>query len=414
MKICFIIFAFTVINVSCYTQWVQQVSGTARDFLGLDMLDANTGYVCGDQVGSILKTTNSGVNWILYDEPTNDQYNGISFINAFTGLAVGPPGLVLRTSNGGINWSIISRPGGDKGPVQFVTLTTAYSAGDDIVKSIDGGLSWSIILLGTLSQYQGLYFIDENTGTVVGRPGLIRTTTNGGASWIQRTMHLPVQFGDSTLFDVMYVNSLTGYACGNNGIVMKTTNGGVNWAYKPTGTLNSLKGVYFTDANTGTVVGFPVIWRTTNGGDNWINQSLLSPLNVPLWGVDFVNQQTGWVIGFNGLIVKTINGGFTWIQPISSEISQNFKLDQNYPNPFNPTTKIKFDIPLSRGVSEGQGVLLTIYDVLGREVAILVNEQLQPGTYEVEWNAANYSSGIYFYKITSGDFIETKKMILLK
>jgi hypothetical protein len=104
------------------------------------------------------------------------------------------------------------------------------------------------------------------------------------------------------------------------------------------------------------------------------------------------------------------------IQPISTEIPQTFALFQNYPNPFNPATKIRFNIPLLRGVdAEGRrGVLLNIYDALGREIEILVNEELNPGTYEVEWNAEKYSSGIYFYRLTSGDFSQTRKLVLVK
>jgi hypothetical protein len=104
------------------------------------------------------------------------------------------------------------------------------------------------------------------------------------------------------------------------------------------------------------------------------------------------------------------------IQPISTEIPQTFALFQNYPNPFNPATKIRFNIPLLRGVdAEGRrGVLLKIYDALGREIEILVNEELNPGTYEVEWNAEKYSSGIYFYRLTSGDFSQTRKLVLVK
>ncbi len=104
------------------------------------------------------------------------------------------------------------------------------------------------------------------------------------------------------------------------------------------------------------------------------------------------------------------------IHPISNEIPTKFELFQNYPNPFNPVTKIRFNIPLSRGVSgeAGRGVLLKIYDALGREVALLVNEELKPGTYEVEWDAENYSSGVYFYSLTSGKYSNTKKLVLLK
>jgi hypothetical protein len=87
---------------------------------------------------------------------------------------------------------------------------------------------------------------------------------------------------------------------------------------------------------------------------------------------------------------------------------------QNYPNPFNPSTKIKFQIPLNKGGERGLSVRLIVYDILGREAATLVNEQLTPGTYEVEWGGGNYPSGIYFYKLLTESVSETKKMILLK
>jgi len=104
------------------------------------------------------------------------------------------------------------------------------------------------------------------------------------------------------------------------------------------------------------------------------------------------------------------------IEPISSEIPQRYELQQNYPNPFNPETKIKFSIPLSRGVAgeAGRGVLLKIYDVLGKEIAVLVNENLKPGIYEIEWDASNIPSGVYFYSLITSDFTQTKKMVVLK
>ncbi len=92
----------------------------------------------------------------------------------------------------------------------------------------------------------------------------------------------------------------------------------------------------------------------------------------------------------------------------NSETITSFHLSQNYPNPFNPSTKIKFDIP------KGSLVKLKIYDMLGREVAELVNDKLNPGTYEYEWNGVNLPSGVYFYKLESENFIETKRMVLVK
>ena len=90
-----------------------------------------------------------------------------------------------------------------------------------------------------------------------------------------------------------------------------------------------------------------------------------------------------------------------------------FNLYQNYPNPFNPTTKIKYTIP-SVETHRNASVQLKVYDVLGRVVATLVNETKQPGEYEVEFNATLLPSGVYFYQLKAGEFIQTKKMILLK
>ncbi len=102
------------------------------------------------------------------------------------------------------------------------------------------------------------------------------------------------------------------------------------------------------------------------------------------------------------------------IEPISSEIPTKFELLQNYPNPFNPTTKLRFSIPLSRGVSEGRGVLLKIFDILGKEIAVLVNQNLKPGIYEIDWNAESIPSGVYFYSLITNEFTQTKKMVVLK
>ncbi len=102
------------------------------------------------------------------------------------------------------------------------------------------------------------------------------------------------------------------------------------------------------------------------------------------------------------------------INPISNYNPNQFSLSQNYPNPFNPTTKIRFSIPATPSPSGRVRVGLVIYDILGREVATLVNEDLKPGTYEINWDASNYVSGVYFYKLTSGEFSETKRMVLVK
>ena len=159
---------------------------------------------------------------------------------------------------------------------------------------------------------------------------------------------------------------------------------------------------------------------SSNGGLNWVNQ--LNPVNLILNDLYFTNSLTGWAVGNSGIILKTTTGGIVGFKSVSSEIPDKFVLTQNYPNPFNPVTKIKFDIPtplnppFAKGGTAKPGgfVRLTIYDALGRELAVLVNEQLKPGSYEVEWNGSNYPSGVYFYKLIAEEYTETKKMILIK
>ena len=141
--------------------------------------------------------------------------------------------------------------------------------------------------------------------------------------------------------------------------------------------------------------------------------------NIGMYGAGRGEFGPGY--GLNGCVINGIVYGDTsflisGVNKIASDIPESFALFQNYPNPFNPTTKIKFSIPLSRGLPERRGVFtrLIVYDLLGNEVATLVNENLNPGTYEVTWDASNFASGIYFYKLETENFSETKKLILLK
>ncbi|MBE2216552.1 MAG: T9SS type A sorting domain-containing protein, partial [Ignavibacteria bacterium] len=96
------------------------------------------------------------------------------------------------------------------------------------------------------------------------------------------------------------------------------------------------------------------------------------------------------------------------IQNISSELPTEYKLHQNFPNPFNPVTNINFDI-IKQGV-----VKITVYDLLGREVETIVNQDMSPGRYRLDFNAANYASGMYLYRIETGDFSDVKKMLIVK
>jgi hypothetical protein len=162
----------------------------------------------------------------------------------------------------------------------------------------------------------------------------------------------------------------------------RSTDGGVSWGTDTRLTNNSAVSTFPSVSVSGSAV--HVVWQDNRDGN---------------FEIYYKRDPTGNVVG-----MKNIN----------SEIPKEFKLEQNYPNPFNSNSKIKMQI------SKLGKVKLTLYDILGREVQTLVNEELKPGTYEVEWDATNFPSGVYFYKlsIVNGElsiaFSETKKMVLLR
>jgi hypothetical protein len=323
----------------------------------------------------ILKTTNSGINWMTQSNSTNGQFSSVHFSDHNTGWVVGATisfpyrGIVLKTSNGGISW------------IQQNTQTTA--------------------------KLNSVRFADINTGWVVGDSGVILKTTNGGNNWVSS-----IYFTRIPLLSVFFENSSTGWVVGDSGTVAKTTNGGLIWTAQLSGTISSLYSVCFIDQNTGWVVGGYYggngrIIRTTNSGTNWTIQTIGSSNSFS--SVHFTDNNTGWVVGNYGTILKTTTGGEpVGIQIVSTEIPEQYSLSQNYPNPFNPKTIINYELRITNLVK------LTVYDVIGHEVAVLVNEKQLPGTYEVEFDGSGLSSGVYFYKLVTEDFTDVKRMMLVK
>ena len=138
--------------------------------------------------------------------------------------------------------------------------------------------------------------------------------------------------------------------------------------------------------------------------------------NEGCWAAYKDSRGNYWV-GYNNGYIAVYNpdgvDGITVVEPKAKQNPQKFILSQNYPNPFNPSTTIKYSIPNVETHGHAS-VQLKVYDVLGREVATLVNEQQSPGNYEVQFDASDLTSGIYFYQLRSGSFIESRKMILLR
>ncbi|MCH6575166.1 MAG: T9SS type A sorting domain-containing protein [Bacteroidetes bacterium] len=175
-----------------------------------------------------------------------------------------------------------------------------------------------------------------------------------------------------------------------------------------TGTYNSL---FFTSNSTGYIAGqfevgsLPLIMKTIDVGITWEKQ-VLTEVGI-LNSIFFVNDDVGFACGRVGLMLKTTSGGVTDVAD-ENNLPFDFSLAQNYPNPFNPTTKIQY------AISNRQFISLNVYDVLGNEISVLVNEEKPSGTYEVEFDASQLPSGVYMYRLTAGNFSSSKKLILLK
>ncbi|HWA07545.1 MAG TPA: T9SS type A sorting domain-containing protein, partial [Ignavibacteria bacterium] len=150
------------------------------------------------------------------------------------------------------------------------------------------------------------------------------------------------------------------------------------------------------------------IYRSTNSGSSW---EQVHTASQTLMHMDFPDGltgcQMGWAVGFGGGIYK-MTGNLVGTGNNQNEIPSAFELNQNYPNPFNPETVISYSIPRA-GYTE-----LRVYDILGNEIAELVSDELNAGNYSVNFNPVNLAGGVYFYTLSSGDFIQTRKMVIVK
>jgi photosystem II stability/assembly factor-like uncharacterized protein len=429
--------------------WIPQAPPVQCYYSTIYFADDQNGIAAGNS-GVIIKTHNSGINWVPVSlTATSNEIYDISFIDAQTGWASSYNGKILSTGNGGLNWNtIFDNPSFSFRLVQFLNANTGWAASvnvykstnsganwivsytgsqfmysidvndadniwaagnyGNIVKTTNGGNNWTLINTGFSGTLNDICFVDNQTGWVSGYNQSIFKSINGGINWI-------LQYGGTGypgyVQSISFINNLTGWAGiinpGNTNTLLKTTNGGLNWSLVCTGMSYHFSNIFFTDILTGWYNNSGEIYRSTNGGIQWQYQggSFSGSLNK----LFFINSQTGWAAGFNGNILKTTSGG----EPVAiinynNNFPEKFSLSQNYPNPFNPATKIRFQI--SRSVF----TKLTVFDILGREVSTLVNEQLNPGTYEVDWDASAYPSGVYFYRLETGTFNQTLKMVLIK
>ncbi len=334
-----------------------------------------------------------------------------------TVLAVGNNGAITRSTNTGNTW-IASTPvtSANLYGAEF-NFTYDYAVGDNgtILWSFDGGANWSQVQSGTTRNLKaiGLNPNFQSVVVAVGEKGTIVRSTNSGQNWTNISLaDTTVNFYDISKKGLYYIDGSDFCIVGSGGRIYKSTDDGETWVQKPSETTNTLRSIYQHTADSIVVVGDNGTVRfSTNGGENWFtDQFFNSPSSRNFKSVTLINRynhtysalsDTLWFVSEDTV---TIIG----IHQISTETPEKFSLSQNYPNPFNPATKIGFELPKSSFAK------LVVYDITGREIETLVNENLHAGVYEYDWNGINLPSGVYFYKLTAENFIETKKMILIK
>lgn len=396
--------------------WERLDSGRLTYFNTLKFINKNIGYGAGDN-GEIDKTTDGGKNWI---KQSPGKYSGRIwsgyFLDSLTGWYImwndyGNESTIIRTTNGGNSWDSLFAIPYQIYSAHFLNKSNGFvcGSGGRIFKTTNGGKTWKLIATSFTSyNFIKITFTDEKHGWATADKWTIAKTTDGGDSWI--TCH----FDWGKFNDVVFIDSLNGWATGVCGLIefpfIRTTNGGVNWSSFKMELPAQMYGLSFPSNKTGYAIGGSgVICKTTDSGATW--RRLSFPENRAFNDICFVDENNGWVVTDNGLIYYTSNGGeepTSFTDDNKNGLPKDFRLSQNYPNPFNPSTKIKYSIP------KEEKVLLTVYNLLGQKISELVNETKPAGNYEVVFDGKNLSSGVYLYRLQCGNFINTKKIILLK
>lgn len=316
-------------------------------------------------------------------------------------------------------WQIITQPivnvislfAHDDGTVYFGTAAGLY-------KTTDSAKTFT--KLPTPFTYVSVITADKNGNLFAGSGGVFRSKDQG-TTWQQ----LPLRVQGEMIISIA-VNSKNTIFVASYSDFSKSTDGGDTWSSLDSKLPTHIPWLYkyvAVDNNDNIFLNCYGILYSRDTGESWkkifLPTSKILSLNPRQIVTDIRNNiyisskydTFGSKAGvFMGELIKT-----GVISESDFLITQEFTLLQNYPNPFNPSTKIRYSIPtVGRDLISTNKVVLKVYDVLGREVATLVNEEKQPGTYEVKFDGTNLPSGIYFYRLQAGSFLQTKKLMLMK
>ncbi len=395
------------------------LTGFNTNFLAVDFISDSTGWTVG-QNKKILKTTDGGASWIEQQHTSLGEYFlDVFFYDEFTGWVTGNNGAILRTTNGGETWeNQTSGTAYELDAVCFVSPDKGWIAGGYyvmngfILSTSDGGQSWQQDYTSS-AHFLSLDFLTERKGYICGYEGTVMITTNGGISWSANE-----KITKNRLTSIQFLNDELGWACGEYGSIINTAHGGLpveltSFEYKQSGAALILNWETASEVNN---FGFEVERKPSKENKNnkagWSKLGFIQGAGTTTLPQSYQFRDENILPGKYLYRLKQIDldGKYEYSDEIEAivELPLIFSLEQNFPNPFNPATKIKYSIPA------GQKVELKIFDLLGREITTLVNEYKSAGHYETEFNGEYLSSGIYLYRLTAGDYSETKKMLLLK
>jgi photosystem II stability/assembly factor-like uncharacterized protein len=355
----------------------------------------------------------------VYEDATVNLTD-VEYVEARQAFAVvGSAGVFLYSSNNGATW--INR--------RVNTTKTLHAIGDGfglIYVSGDSGFtartfdgtSWVILPATTTARLTCCAVPRFDNVIVAGDGGTLRHSTNYGANWTPRSLGTTANF--NTVFYAGIAGSGgKGWAAGDSGRMFRTTDNGTTWQPLATGTTRSIRDMVFLEPagfsqssalnDTGAIVGEGGLVRyTTNGGTTWLSDRGLDTLTTRSINFITIVDSHTVAVGGDGIVMYTSDLTLTGVGSQPTTSSYAYSLLQNYPNPFNPTTHIRFRVQRTGSAS------LVVYDLLGREIATLVNEPLEAGEHERTLDAKGLPSGIYFYRLRIGEFTDVKKMVLAK
>ncbi|HCA41659.1 MAG TPA: hypothetical protein DEP28_00235 [Bacteroidetes bacterium] len=346
-------------------------------------------------VTGVHRSTNLGLNWTLTNLSGSKIYQIITYNEKL--IAGGDIGLRV-SANSGTSWNSLNIN-------ENVSTVSAKNgrmfAGvhEKIYRSTNEGINWSISDLNSSI----FTLLDTNGIVLAGTSNGIFYSTNTGNSWQLSNLN-------GIYIRQLYFKDGIIYAGGNQSGLYKSTDMGNNWTFLGGGLhvhgIESINNNLFIGTGNG-------VSRSTNGGVNWISiNEGFTGSNIQVWELYiFENYLFAGLLG-RGIWRRPLSE-IVGVESISSVIPEKYSLSQNYPNPFNPVTKIRFNIPSVANNSKTE-VLLDVYDVSGKLVKQLYKGQLSGGEYEFEFDGTGLNSGVYFYRLQSENFSETRKMVLVK